>query len=330
MEKSIAVVILNYNGKHHLQEYLPNVIHYSPEATIYVIDNASTDDSVSFLKTLANIKLIRLHENYGYAGGYNIGLKEISEPLLCLLNNDVKVTENWLQPILEEFKTNANTGIIQPKILDLKRPDYFEYAGAAGGFIDKYGYPFCRGRVFDTIEKDSGQYNDRCTIFWASGACFFIRNDLFKSLQGFDQRFFAHMEEIDLCWRCYNRDEQIVYIPESKVFHLGGGTLNYQTAKKTYLNFKNSLYTLTKNLGDGYFKILFTRMVLDGIAAIQFLIKLKPEHSAAIFRAHMSFYRHFREFRSDQNSSAKKFEYYKVKSVVWSYFIKGCKKFDCL
>ena len=326
----IAVVILNYNGAHLLKEYLPTVIKYSKEANIYVIDNASTDQSIEYLQMVPEVKTIKLSSNLGYAGGYNEGLKSVKEPFLCLLNSDVKVTENWLKPILDEFGSKTDVSIIQPKILDLKNPEVFEYAGAAGGYMDKFGYPYCRGRIFDTVEKDNNQYDDRQVIFWASGACLFIKNEVFKSLGGFDDRFFAHMEEIDLCWRAFNKNHKAIYLSNSVIFHLGGGTLTYQTTNKTFLNFRNSLYTITKNVGKGYFNILMSRLILDGVAAAKFLFQLKPNHTLAILKAHLSFYRHYKDFRKSSNWTSSKTNYYDTKSVVWSYFIRGCKKFDCL
>ena len=239
----VAVVILNWNGKELLKKFLPSVKEHSKEATIYVADNASTDDSVAFLKlNYPEIKIIENNHNYCYAQGYYDALQDIDEDLFCLLNNDIEVTENWLTPILSEFKKNKKTAIIQPKILDYNNKDYFEYAGAAGGYIDKFAYPYCRGRIFNTIEKDKHQYNDHKTIFWASGACLFIRKTIFQTLNGFDASFFAHMEEIDLCWRAYNLDYQTKYIGDSIVFHVGGATLQNTNPKKTYLNFRNSLY----------------------------------------------------------------------------------------
>ena len=232
---NIAVVILNWNGKTLLQKFLPSIITHSKEANIYVADNASTDDSIVFIKNeYPQIKIIKNKENGGYAKGYNEALKYLTEDIFCLVNSDIEVTENWLTPILKTFNTEENTAIIQPKILDYKNKAYFEYAGAAGGFIDKYGYPFCRGRIFNTIEKDQKQYNNNTNIFWASGACFFIRKNTFNALNGFDESFFAHMEEIDLCWRAYNLGYTTKYVAQSKVYHVGGATLNAINPKKTY------------------------------------------------------------------------------------------------
>ena len=211
MEK-IAVVILNWNGVKLLEQFLPSIIQYSPEATVYVADNASTDESIAFVKSnYPTIKIVQNKTNHGFAGGYNDALQHIDAEIYALVNSDIEVTENWLKPILETFGAESETAIIQPKILDFKKKDHFEYAGAGGGFIDQFGYPFCRGRIFDTLEKDNGQYNDKIDIFWASGACFFIRSAVYKELKGFDEDFFAHQEEIDLCWRAINKGHKIKY-----------------------------------------------------------------------------------------------------------------------
>ncbi|MFD2824587.1 glycosyltransferase family 2 protein [Lacinutrix iliipiscaria] len=324
----IAVVILNWNGKELLQKFLPSVISYSEEANIYVADNASTDASVAFVKTnFPQIKIIQNTQNGGYAQGYNEALKHLKEDVFCLLNSDIEVTPNWLKPIYAEFTTHKDTAIIQPKILDYKSKDHFEYAGAAGGFIDKYAYPYCRGRIFNTIEKDEGQYNDSSSIFWASGACFFIRKDVFQNLEGFDTSFFAHMEEIDLCWRAFNRDYQVRYVSQSSVYHVGGATLKSTNPKKTYLNFRNSLFTLTKNAPGPIFFLLLSRLALDGLAGIKFLLELKFGHFLAIFKAHFSFYSNLPKLLNTRKSNPKKNNYYNKTSIVWSYYIKGRKVF---
>lgn len=326
--KDIAVVILNWNGKALLEQFLPSVIKYSDDAIIYLADNSSSDDSVTFVSEhFPTVQLIQNTENGGYAKGYNDALKQIEEPLLCLLNSDIEVTENWLQPIVDEFNTDLNTAIIQPKILDYKNKSHFEYAGAAGGFIDKYGYPFCRGRIFDTVEEDQGQYNDTKAIFWASGACFFIRNSVFKALNGFDESYFAHMEEIDLCWRAFNSNYKTKYVGASAVFHVGGATLKNTNPKKTYLNFRNSLFTLVKNTDSKLFFRTFMRMTLDGIAAIRFLFQLKPKHFFAILKAHGSFYLNLNRILKKRKQLNKEPNYYQTNSVVWSYFIKKRIKF---
>lgn len=318
----IAVVILNWNGKSLLETFLPSVVSHSPNATIYVADNASTDDSLRFIRDhFPSVKIIENKVNGGYAKGYNDALKFVDEPLLCLLNSDVEVTKNWLSPILETFEAEPETVIIQPKILDYNNKSHFEYAGAAGGFIDKYGYPYCRGRVFNSIEKDSNQYDTSTSIFWASGACFFIRKNVFHSLNGFDESFFAHMEEIDLCWRAYNLNYQTKYVGETTVYHLGGATLNAQNPQKTYLNFRNSLFCLTKNASGNLFSLIFTRLVLDGFAAIKFLIELQPKHILAILKAHFSFYSALNTLLKQRKHSKQRKNYYSHSSVVWLYYI---------
>ena len=327
----IAVVILNWNGCKLLEQFLPSVIKYSPEATIYVADNASTDDSVSFLKNnFAAIKIIENSGNFGYAKGYNEALNFVEEEIYALVNSDIEVTENWLQPILETFTNEPKTAIIQPKILDFKRKDYFEYAGAGGGFIDKFGYPFCRGRIFETLEKDIKQYNDIKEIFWASGACFFIRKEAFRDLNGFDEDFFAHQEEIDLCWRAKNKKCIVKYVGLSIVYHVGGATLGFENPRKTYLNFRNSLLMLLKNLPTNkLILVIFTRMLLDGVAGIKFLLQGKWQHFLAILKAHFSFYLLSARFINKRNSV--RFQnYYATKSIVYKYFISGLKYYSDL
>ena len=324
----IAVVILNWNGTKLLEQFLPSIVKYSPEADIYVADNASTDDSVTFVKAnFPRIKIIQNESNFGFAQGYNEALKHIDTEIYALVNSDIEVTENWLKPIIETFENEPKTAVIQPKILDFKRKDYFEYAGAAGGFMDKYGYMFCRGRIFETLEKDNGQYDDNCEIFWASGACFFIRNSVYKELKGFDADFFAHQEEIDLCWRALNKGFVIRYNSKSKVYHVGGATLQHGNPKKTFLNFRNSLLMMVKNLPKNQFiSVLFIRLILDGIAGIQFLFQGKFEHLLAILKAHFSFYRLFlTNYKKRENFQSEK--YYKTKSIVYLYFISKGKVF---
>lgn len=319
----IAVVILNWNGVKLLEQFLPSVVQFSAGATIYVADNASTDDSVNFVKEkFPSIKIVQNSGNHGFAKGYNYALQHIDAEIYALVNSDIEVTENWLKPIIETFGIENQTAIIQPKILDFKNKEYFEYAGAAGGFIDKYGYPYCRGRIFETIEKDKGQYDDHCELSWASGACFFIRKQVYHELGGFDESFFAHQEEIDLCWRALNEGYIIKYNSQSTVYHVGGATLQQGNPKKTYLNFRNSLLMLVKNLPKkGLFFVIFTRMILDGIAAIRFLTQGKVKHTFAILKAHLSFYcislKYIRKRKDFQIQ-----QYYTVKSIVYLYYIK--------
>ncbi|GAA3740894.1 glycosyltransferase family 2 protein [Flavobacterium ginsengisoli] len=319
----IAVVILNWNGVKLLEQFLPSVIQYSEGATIYVADNDSTDNSIAFIaEQFPTVKIVKNSGNHGFAKGYNDALQHIDAEIYALVNSDIEVTENWLQPILDTFEKEHQTAIIQPKILDFKNKEYFEYAGAAGGFIDKYGFPFCRGRIFDTIEKDNGQYDTNIELFWASGACFFIRKNIFHELEGFDESFFAHQEEIDLCWRAANEGHVIKYNYQSVVYHVGGATLQQGNPKKTYLNFRNSLLMLVKNLpSKGLFFVIFFRMVLDGIAGVRFLIQGKFGHTFAILKAHFSFYclslKHLKKRKDFQLQ-----QYYTVKSIVFLYYIK--------
>lgn len=327
----IAIIILNWNGKKLLEQFLPSVIEHSKEATVYLADNASTDDSVSFVKTVfPSVTIIQNKENGGYSKGYNDALRHIEADMFCLLNNDVEVTKNWLIPIIEIFKKETNIAIAQPKLLDFYKKDHFEYAGAGGGFIDKYGYPYCRGRIFNTIEKDFGQYNDTSEIFWASGACLFIRSSIFYKLNGLDESFFAHMEEIDLCWRAKNLGYSIKYVGKSEVYHVGGATLKNTNSKKTYLNFRNSLFALTKNAKGTLFLLIVIRLILDGVAGIKFLLDLKPKHTFAILRGHFSFYNHLPTLLKKRKSAKSKKKYYQTTSIVLKYFINKKNKYNSL
>ena len=324
----IAVVILNWNGAKLLQQFLPSIIQHSENASIYVADNASTDDSITVLKNeFPTIKIIQNTSNFGFAKGYNEALQFVEEPYYALVNSDIEVTANWLEPVIKIFENEPETAIIQPKILDYKNKSYFEYAGAAGGFIDKFGYPYCRGRIFETLEQDNGQYDDTTEIFWATGACFFIRKEVYKTLKGFDADFFAHQEEIDLCWRAFNLGYKTKYTSKSVVYHVGGATLDVANPKKTYLNFRNSLFMLLKNLPSNQLvSILFFRMVLDGIAAFKFLLQGKVKHFFAVGKAHFSFYQKTTLFYS-KRSDKQLTNYFHTKSIVWSYFVKKTKKF---
>lgn len=330
MSKKIAIIILNWNGKDLLQKFLPSVVAHSQEASIYLADNASTDDSVAFVKAnFPSINIIQNTSNGGYAKGYNDALKRIDAEFYCLLNSDVEVTADWLPPIIDTFKREKNTAIIQPKLLDYTTKVHFEYAGAAGGFIDKYAYPYCRGRIFNTIEKDLGQYGD-ASIFWASGACLFIRRTVFKELGGFDEAFFAHMEEIDLCWRAFNLGYDRKYVSTSTVYHVGGATLNTTNPKKTYLNFRNSLFTLTKNASGNLLLLILTRLILDGLAAVKFLMELKLAHIFALLSAHFSFYGHLPSLLKQRKELEQHPDYYQTSSIVWAYYAKKRKHYDCL
>ena len=324
-----AVVILNWNGRSLLERFLPSVTQYSKEARIYVADNASTDDSLEFLRSnYPEDRIIKNEVNGGYAKGYNDALKHLEEDVFILLNSDVEVTPGWLLPILEEFRLHPETAAVQPKLLDYKKRQYFEYAGAAGGFIDKFGYPYCRGRIFDHIEKDEGQYDDRKQIFWASGACLAIRREDFQKAGQLDEDYFAHQEEIDLCWRLFNLDRKIIYVGASEVYHLGGATLDSMNPKKTFYNFRNSLFSLVKNApGRRLWLLIFVRLVLDGIAGVKFFLQFRFSHTFAIIKAHFSFYSNLRRMISKRRVLLQKGKYYRTKSVLYDYYLIGQKKY---
>jgi len=328
-----AIVILNWNGEKLLEQFLPSIVNFSAnEAVIYVADNASTDASIAFVKEFfPAVNIVENVLNGGYAKGYNNALQSIEADIYCLINSDVGVTKNWLPPILEVFKKEKNTAIIQPKILDFKNQKKFEYAGAGGGFIDFFGYPYCRGRIFNNLEVDNHQFNDVTDIFWASGACFFIRANVYHQLNGFDEDYFAHQEEIDLCWRTQNISLAVKYVGTSTVYHVGGATLQETNPHKTYLNFRNSLLNIVKNVPKKWFLFLiFFRLLLDGIAGLKFLIELRPIHTFAILKAHLSFYRNFFKFLRKRKKLQKKVNYNIHTSIVWQYFIMRRKKFKDL
>ncbi len=337
-EPRVAIVILNYNGKLFLEKFLSHVINHSSHHEVYVADNGSTDDSLLFLKTnFPNIQVIDNKTNYGYAQGYNIALKSITADYFILLNNDVEVTSNWIEPVIELMQNNKKIAACQPKLLDYNNSKLFEYAGASGGFIDKYCYPFCRGRIFNSLEEDTSQYNNSIEVFWATGACMFIRSKAFWEVGGFDGDYFAHMEEIDLCWRLKNIGYSIYAEPKSTVYHVGGGTLNKINTKKTFLNFRNNLTTLTKNHPPRFlfFKI-FHRMNLDGVAAFKFLLEGEPSHFFAVLRGHFSFYTWLPKTLSKRKQAKKhpnfKFSLGKVYNgnVAFEHFIKKKNKFSDL
>lgn len=322
MTSKFAIVILNWNGFSWLEKFLPSVVQFSHNADIYVIDNFSNDQSVEFLKNkFPSVKIILNSENFGFAGGYNEGLKKIDAEYFCLLNSDVEVTENWLHPIFDLFESDENIAAIQPKILSYHKKTHFEFAGAAGGLIDNLGYPYCRGRIFDDVEEDQGQYDDEVEIFWASGCCFFVRAKDFWAQNGFDARFFAHQEEIDLCWRLRNAGKKIFYTSKSTIYHVGGGTLNKQSSEKTYLNIRNNLSMLLKNLPfPQLLVILFVRLSLDGIAGIYFWYKYGFSHLWAVLRGHVGFYAQFFGTIKRRQSHQIKI-YYQSKWLIFKHFI---------
>jgi len=333
----VAVVILNWNGRNFLEKFLPSVTQYSGTADVIVADNCSTDDSIEFIKAkYPNVRIVKNEINGGFAKGYNDALKKIEAEFYVLLNSDVEVTPNWITPIIELMESDKQIAACQPKILSYQDRKQFEYAGAAGGFIDKYGYPFCQGRIFNSFEEDHGQYDEQREIFWATGACMFIRADVYHSAGGLDEDFFAHMEEIDICWRIKNLGWKVMYCPHSKVYHVGGGTLSKINDHKTYLNFRNNLFLLCKNHSSKYFIIkLFLRGILDGIAAIKFIFSFEFNHFAAVLRAHGSFYASFGKTLRKRRAMQKLIKNYTTtavyrKSIVAEYFFRGVRKFSQL
>jgi GT2 family glycosyltransferase len=292
--KEVSIVILNWNGQKHLEHFLPALLMHTtyPGAEIVVADNGSEDGSMEFLKQeYPQIRLIALEKNHGFSGGYNRAMDQIDSRYLVLLNSDIEVTQGWLEPMLDQMEKDEGVGACTPKIKDFKRRTHFEYAGAAGGFIDRFGYPFCRGRIFDHLEADQGQYDNAVNLFWGSGACLMVRTELYRKAGGLDEQFFAHMEEIDLCWRLQRMGYRIRFIPASSVYHVGGATLQRGNPFKTFLNFRNNLLLLYKNLpAKGRSRILITRMTLDGISAFRFLFQGALKDFLAVFRAHLAFY----------------------------------------
>ena len=335
----LSIVILNWNGSHHLRRFLPSVIKYSNYdwAEIVVADNFSDDDSCKVVEQeFPEIKLFRLDKNYGFAEGYNQSLKNNNADYFLLLNSDVEVTENWLHPLVKVMDLNPSTGACQPKIMSLQHPGEFEYAGASGGFIDRYGYPFCRGRMVNIQEHDSGQYENPLSVFWASGAAMVVRGKIWHEMGGFDADFWAHMEEIDLCWRMKNRGFNVVVCPESKVYHLGGGSLSYGSPQKIYLNFRNNLFLLYKNLPKGkLYGTLFKRMILDGVAAFQFLLTGQFKAFIRVLGAHRDFYQSLKKLRQKRDELLPQItqtnhpEIYKG-SLIFDFFIAKKRKFSSL
>ena len=334
-----AVVILNWNGEKYLQQFLPILIKYTnnPDTEIIVADNASTDSSVSMLKEqFPTVKTIVLDKNYGFAGGYNKALALIEADYYVLLNSDVEVTQNWLEPIINYMVEHEDVAACQPKILSYYNRTHFEHAGAAGGYIDKFGFPFCRGRVLGISEEDLGQYDTISDIFWATGACMVVRSETYWKVGGLDDDFFAHMEEIDLCWRLKSRGYRAVCIPECTVFHIGGGTLNVESPHKTYLNFRNNLLMLYKNLpAKALKKILFWRFVFDYAAALQLFITGKPQNAFSVFKARKDYKMmlpNFEEKRKENilYSTTENPTEILPKSIVLNYYLRGKKTFSSL
>ena len=338
MEK-IAIVILNWNGAQMMRRFLPSVLKYSSDdATVYVADNASTDDSVQMLKEqFPECKLILLDKNWGFAEGYNKALAQIDAEYYLLLNSDIEVTQDWLKPMLRYMEEHQEVAACQPKLLSEANREMFEYAGASGGFLDRFGYPFCRGRVFETIEEDRGQYDSAADVLWATGAALFVRARIYKEVGGLDSRFFAHNEEIDLCWRMRIMGYRIVCLPESHIYHVGGGTLPKGNPMKTYLNFRNNLTMLYKCLpGDELKSVMRWRCLLDYVAAFEMLIlKRNIGDFKAVLRARRDFKRWRKDFEEDRkriqaSRKEKKIPEQRSYSLLWQYYVKGRKRFSDL
>lgn len=333
--EEIAIVILNFNGKSYLEKFLPSVIKHSPNSEIYVADNNSTDDSIHFLQNYyPEIKLIVNKINGGFAKGYNDALKQIKSKYYLLLNSDIEVTANWLLPLYNTI-SSEKIAACQPKILAYHDRTKFEHAGACGGFLDINYYPFCRGRILEQTEVDSNQYDYKQEIFWASGACILIKSDLFHKLEGFDEDFFAHMEEIDLCWRLKKLGYQIYVNPESVVYHVGGGTLNYMSPFKTYLNFRNSLFMILKNHQGFYFFKIIKRLILDGLAGILFIGQGQIKHMFSVVKAHFSFYKYFFKMLKKRKKINKQSSIFNNKglyqgNILWAKYVKKINSFNLL
>jgi len=328
----LAIVILNWNGQNYLAKFLPALIKYAPAySEIIIADNASTDNSVEFTETnFPSISIIKINKNGGFSKGYNEALRQIKAKYFCLLNSDVEVTENWVEPIINLLDNHPEVAVVQPKLLSYSSREYFEYAGASGGFIDFLGYPFCRGRVFEHLEKDKGQYNDAIEVFWATGAALFVRSEIFYAVNGLDEDFFAHMEEIDFCWRVKNLGYKIMVEPKSVIYHVGGGTLPKNNARKTYLNFRNNLFLLLKNLPkQKLLPIFIIRFPLDQIAALFFLLQGHWKDTLAVLRAQLSFARQFFKMkRKRKNIHKQVYQQTFQKSIVFEHYIKKNKVFN--
>lgn len=333
-----AIVILNWNGVDFLNQFLPSVTEYSPEADIIIADNASSDNSVDFIrKNYPTIHIIVNPKNGGFAKGYNDALSQLEGKYdyYLLLNSDIEVTSNWLSPLISLLDNHPKIAGVQPKVKAFHKKNFFEHAGAAGGMMDKNYYPFCRGRIFDTVEEDHGQYDYPTEVFWTSGACMLIRGNIFHELGGFDESFFAHMEEIDLCWRAKNRGQTFYVEPSSVVYHVGGGTLNYENPRKTYLNFRNSLFTIHKNHAGCVFRKITHRLLLDGIAGVKYLVSFKFNHFGAILKAHFSYYGQLPALAKKRKALKKTIATPSNSglfrgSILYNYFVKKVRTFDLL
>ena len=334
--KSCAIVILNWNGKRYLEQFLPSVVEYSFcngfNIEVIVADNGSEDGSIGYIeKNFKDVRLIKFDKNYGFTEGYNRALQQVIADYYLILNSDVLVTQGWLEPMLSFMEAEVHVAACMPKILSYANRQQFEYAGAAGGFIDFFGYPFCRGRILNVVENDNGQYNEPIPIFWASGACMLVRSSQFWMVGGFDNDFFAHMEEIDLCWRLKRNGYAIWCLPQSVVYHVGGGTLAATNPLKVYFNHRNNLVMLVKNLSRlSLIPVIFTRLVLDGASAAVYLLSGKPKFLLSVFKAHLHFYLSIPKTIQKRRS----FKFSKISlysnSIVYQYFVRKKRTFYVL
>lgn len=337
--KEVAVLVLNWNGRTLLQQFLPSWLAHIPDyADLIIVDNGSTDDSVSFLQEhYRDVHLLAFEENLGFAGGYNRAIEELDYQTVILLNSDVELTSGWLDQPMQLLNSSPEIAAVQPTLRAQRSPKDFEYAGAAGGFIDRLGYPFCRGRIFDTIEEDRGQYADSVDLFWASGACLIIRRAVYREVGGLDTLFFAHQEEIDLCWRLNARGWRIVSAPQSIVYHVGGASLSADSPRKVFLNFRNNLLMIYKNLpAPTLYRVLFARMLLDLVAMLVYLLRLRPGQAASVLKGWRCFLIKRQRYESTRQENLKKTvrpispELMKPYSLLFQYYFKGRKRYSDL
>ena len=337
--KEVAVLVLNWNGRTLLQQFLPSWLAHIPDyADLIIVDNGSTDDSVSFLQEhYRDVHLLAFEENLGFAGGYNRAIEELDYQTVILLNSDVELTSGWLDQPMQLLNSSPEIAAVQPTLRAQRSPKDFEYAGAAGGFIDRLGYPFCRGRIFDTIEEDRGQYADSVDLFWASGACLIIRRAVYREVGGLDTLFFAHQEEIDLCWRLNARGWRIVSAPQSIVYHIGGASLSVDSPRKVFLNFRNNLLMIYKNLpAPTLHRVLFARMILDLVAMLVYLLRLRPGQAASVLKGWRCFLIKRQRYESTRQENLKKTvrpispELMKPYSLLFQYYFKGRKRYSDL
>lgn len=333
-DKIVSVVILNWNGLHMLRRFLPSVLRYSPEARVIVADNGSTDDSLLWLKSVEGVEVMAFPQNYGFAEGYNLALSQVSTPYALLLNDDVQVTEGWLSPLLNFMELHPNVAACQPKLRSEQRPSHFEYAGAAGGFMDRWGYPYCRGRMMDAVEEDYGQYDSPVPVFWTTGAAMLVRTAVYLQCGGLDAQFFAHMEEIDLCWRLRSRGHELWCLPQSVVYHVGGATLPKGNPRKTFLNFRNNLLMLYKNVPNPQlWQVMAVRFFLDYAAALQMLLSGRWGEAWAVVKARRAFWQMrpgYAAVRCENlhQTILRQIPEQRGSSLLWAYYVRRIRCFS--